>query len=280
MKRFSELCADLERTARPNVMRAMIDQYAASQSKETVDLALSLIDGSLSLRAMRPREVATMITTHVALPSWLIDQSRTLGGTLAETAVLLLSRSTSTCDRPLTSIIELFDNLKGASIQHRCEVVLSLLHECSMWERTVLVRMLVGQRPTRCEIPQEPLSHTETTERFMITTMLYAHKAQSIGEQMYSHFTVGVKKGDVYVPLAKIPNTLNAETNSAVEKLATQRTVEKFGPTHWVSAGIIVEIAYTDVVPSTRTKSGIKLQGARIVRWLPDHTAVDVALLL
>lgn len=277
MKRFAELCADLERTSRPNVMRAMINEYTGSVSAETAAPAIALINGSMCLRVMRPRELATMISSNMALPSWLIDTSRTLGGTLAETSALLLPRSDSHCERSLPSMIELLASLQGMDLRSRSDMILTLLHECSVWERTVLARIIVGSRPIRNEIPQE--EHTEvieTTENRMITTLLYAHRAQSIGQQAFSHFTVGVKKGEIYVPLAKIPNTLTAEINPIVEGLATQRTVEKFGPTHWVSIGIIVEIAYTEIVPSTRTKSGIKLLGARLVQWLPNHAVADV----
>ena len=277
MRRFAELCADLERTSRPNVMRTMIDHYAASVSVETATLAMSLINGSLCLQVMRPRELATMISSHMALPLWLIDTSRTLGGTLAETSALLLPRSDSHCERSLPSMTGMLTSLQGKDLRSRSDMILTLLHECSVWERTVLARIIVGSRPIRNEIPLEERAEViETTEHRMITTLLYAHKAQSIGQQTYSHFTVGVKKGEIYVPLAKIPNTFNAEINAIVEGLATQRTVEKFGPTHWVSIGIIMEIAYTEIVPSTRTKSGIKLHGARLVEWLPDSALADV----
>lgn len=280
MKRFAELCADLERTSRPNVMRTMINEYTGSVSAETAALAIALINGSMCLRVMRPRELATMIASNMALPSWLIDTSRTLGGTLAETSALLLPRSDSHCERSLPSMIELLTSIQGKDLRSRSDTILMLLQECSVWERTVLARIIVGSRPIRNEIPLEEHAEViETIEHRMITTLLYAHKAQSIGHQAYSHFTVGVKKGDIYVPLAKIPNTLNAEINVIVEGLATQRTVEKFGPTHWVSIGIIVEIAYTEIVPSTRTKSGIKLQGARLLEWLPEHTLADIDII-
>ncbi|HLP27441.1 MAG TPA: hypothetical protein VK147_02295 [Candidatus Didemnitutus sp.] len=276
MKRFAELCADLERTTRPNVIRQMINTYSSSVSSETAALAMSLIDGSLSLRILRPREVASAVQSVVALPPWLIDQSRTLGGTLAETSALLLPRSDSHCEHSLESTISLLTSLQHSDLRSRSEVILGLLQVCSIWERIVLTRIITGSRPTRCDLPQQHVEADEATEHRMITTVLYAHKAPSIGQQTYSHFTVGVKKGEIYVPLAKIPNTFNEEISTIVEGLATQRTVEKFGPTHWVSAGIIVEIAYTEIVPSTRTKSGIKLQGARIVAWLPDHALADV----
>lgn len=277
MKRFAELCADLERTSRPNVMRTMIDEYTGSVSAETAALAIALINGSLCLRVMRPRELATMISSYMALPTWLIDTSRTLGGTLAETSALLLPRSDVHCTRSLQSTIELLTSLQHNDLRSRSEVILALLQECSVWERTVLTRIIVGSRPIRNEIPQEERAEViETTEQRMITTLLYAHKAQSIGQQTFSHFTVGVKKGEIYVPLAKIPNTFTPEISSVVENLAGQRTVEKFGPTHWVSVGIIVEIAYTSIVASTRTKSGIKLHGARLLEWLPDHTVADI----
>ena len=202
-----------------------------------------------------------------------------LGGTLVDTAVLLLPKTTSQCPHQLGELVDLLSSLRGVTKESQSAAIIELLSMCSVQERTTLARLLVGARPAQYIQTPDAVAESSMAEQLMVTTILYAHKSQGVSSQTFSHFTLGVKKGDIYVPLAKVANSLDENSNQHVEDFATSRTVEKFGPTHWIAIGIICEVAYVNVEPSTRTKSGIKLKGARLTRWLPDATLDDVGQL-
>ncbi len=233
MKHFAALCADLERTSHESVQQQIRTRYVSIASSVDADVAFALVTGSRSLRMMSSRELADLLINFTNTPLWLFEKCRTLGGTLVDAAALLLPKTKSHCPYSLNEILVTLSSLHALPKELRNAAIIDLLLVCSVQERTTLARMLVGARPARYMHTSEDVAETSSPEQLMVATILYAHKSQDVGSRTFSHFTLGVKLGEIYVPLTKVANTFDEESNRHVEDFASRRTVEKFGPTHW-----------------------------------------------
>jgi DNA ligase-1 len=55
-----------------------------------------------------------------------------------------------------------------------------------------------------------------------------------------------------------------------------QATQQRFGPVRLLRPGRICEVAFDDLEPSARRKSGFRLTGVRLQRWRSDCGLMDV----
>jgi DNA ligase-1 len=67
--------------------------------------------------------------------------------------------------------------------------------------------------------------------------------------------------------VAKIAGGLTGEELRRIDAFARRNTLDRFGPVRAVRPQLVFEIAFEDVEPSARRKSGLALRRARIVKW-------------
>ncbi len=90
------------------------------------------------------------------------------------------------------------------------------------------------------------------------------------------HYTVGLWKGRVLVPIAKARANLSNSEIHAINAFVRENTLEKFGPVRTVKPEIVMRLEFDAIQASTRTKSGLSLKGPRIIKWHSNLTSGDV----
>jgi DNA ligase-1 len=103
--------------------------------------------------------------------------------------------------------------------------------------------------------------------------MLYAQRGHGRRATLFTDYTFGVWKEGSLVPFAKAYSGLTEEEIRVVDRWIRENTIDKFGPVHAVRPEIVMEIAFENVQPSTRHKSGIAVRFPRISRIRSDKTA-------
>jgi DNA ligase-1 len=103
--------------------------------------------------------------------------------------------------------------------------------------------------------------------------MLYAQRGHGRRATLFTDYTFGVWHEGSLVPFAKAYSGLTEEEIRNVDRWIRENTIDKFGPVHAVRPEMVMEIAFENVQPSTRHKSGIAVRFPRISRIRSDKTA-------
>lgn len=102
--------------------------------------------------------------------------------------------------------------------------------------------------------------------------MLYAQRGHGRRATLFTDYTFGVWDAGRLVPFAKAYSGLTGEEIRRVDRWIRDNTIEKFGPVHSVRPELVMEIAFENVQPSTRHKSGVAVRFPRIARIRQDKT--------
>ena len=90
-----------------------------------------------------------------------------------------------------------------------------------------------------------------------------------------TQFTLALWRGAELVPVGKLESGLSACDTKAVATFISENTLARFGPLRSVKPELVFELAFEDLTPSTRHKSGWILHSPRILRRRPDLEAKD-----
>jgi DNA ligase-1 len=113
--------------------------------------------------------------------------------------------------------------------------------------------------------------------------LMYAQRGHGKRSSFYSDFTFGVWRakdgGEELVPVGKAYFGFTDEELLQLDRWVRNHTVSRFGPVREVSAnhdaGLVLEIAFEGLNPSTRHKSGVAMRFPRIARIRWDKPARD-----
>lgn len=105
--------------------------------------------------------------------------------------------------------------------------------------------------------------------------LLYAQRGHGRRANLYTDYTFAVWDGDDLVPFAKAYSGLTDEEFREVDKFVRANTKERFGPVRSVTAELVFELAFENIQPSNRHKSGIAVRFPRMVRWRKDKKPAD-----
>ena len=100
--------------------------------------------------------------------------------------------------------------------------------------------------------------------------LMYAQRGSGKRSSYYSDYTFGVwKTPDELVPVGKAYSGFTDEELLRLDRWIRTNTVERFGPVRSVKPGLVLEIAFDAVQPSSRHKSGVALRFPRVhrIRW-------------
>jgi DNA ligase 1 len=110
--------------------------------------------------------------------------------------------------------------------------------------------------------------------------LMYAQRGSGKRSSFYSDYTFGVWRSNVtggqdLVPVGKAYSGFTDVELRQLDKWIRANTSETFGPVRAVVPGLVLEVAFDAVQPSTRHKSGVAMRFPRIhrIRW--DKPAVD-----
>ena len=105
--------------------------------------------------------------------------------------------------------------------------------------------------------------------------LIYAARGSGIRASLYTDYTFGVWHEGALVPFAKAYSGLTNDEIRQVDAWVRRNTVEKFGPVRTVKPELVFELAFEDIRPSNRHKSGIAVRFPRIARWRQDKKPED-----
>lgn len=128
-----------------------------------------------------------------------------------------------------------------------------------------------------------PKGHWYKWKRAALTidcVLMYAQRGSGKRSSYYSDYTFGVwKTPDELVPVGKAYSGFTDEELLRLDRWIRTNTVERFGPVRQVAPGLVLEIAFDAVQPSSRHKSGVALRFPRVhrIRW--DKPAAEAETL-
>jgi len=105
--------------------------------------------------------------------------------------------------------------------------------------------------------------------------LIYAQRGHGRRASLYTDYTFGVWDEGKLVPFAKAYSGLTDEEIRRVDRFVRNHTLERFGPVRSVTPQLVFELAFENIQPSTRHKSGIAVRFPRVVRWREDLSIQD-----
>ena len=100
--------------------------------------------------------------------------------------------------------------------------------------------------------------------------LTYAMRGHGRRTNLYTDYTFALWEEDQLVTFAKAYSGLTDAEIKQVDRFVKQNTLERFGPVRQVKPELVFEIAFEDIAPSTRHKSGVAVRFPRILRWRHD----------
>jgi DNA ligase-1 len=111
--------------------------------------------------------------------------------------------------------------------------------------------------------------------------MMYAQRGHGKRSSFYSDYTFGLWEGDTLLPVGKAYSGFTDEELKKLDKWVRDHTTNRFGPvrevTHNRETGMVLEVAFDSVQPSSRHKSGVAMRFPRIhrIRWDKPSAEAD-----
>ncbi len=102
--------------------------------------------------------------------------------------------------------------------------------------------------------------------------LLYAQPGSGRRAGLYTDYTFAVWHGDQLVPFAKAYSGLTDEEIRRVDAFVRRHTLDRRGPVRFLEPRLVFEIAFQEIHPSTRHRSGVAVRFPRITRWREDKT--------
>ena len=105
--------------------------------------------------------------------------------------------------------------------------------------------------------------------KYVDAILMYAQRGHGKRSSYYSDYTFGIWKDKKLVPIGKAYSGYTDKELLKLDKFIRNNTLNKFGPVREVKKEIILEIAFDNVFPSGRHKSGVAMRFPRIhrIRW-------------
>jgi DNA ligase-1 len=126
-----------------------------------------------------------------------------------------------------------------------------------------------------------PKGHWYKWKRAALTldcVLMYAQRGSGKRSSYYSDYTFGLWQGEKLVPVGKAYSGFTDEELLKLDRWIRNNTTERFGPVRAVAPGLVFEVAFDGVQPSSRHKSGVALRFPRIhrIRWDKPPAEADV----
>lgn len=100
--------------------------------------------------------------------------------------------------------------------------------------------------------------------------LVYAQRGHGRRASLYTDYTFALWRDGELVPFAKAYSGLGDEEIREVDAFVRASTIGKFGPVRSVEPRLVVELAFEDIRPSSRHKSGLAVRFPRMLRLRRD----------
>ena len=303
MKRFAALHRALDETKGADEREVLLVAYFREVSAEDAAAAASLLAGPRPRRAVTPAELRAWAADAAALPEWLVEESRQAVGDLAETVAHLLEVGSESAagarEWPLHRLVaERLLPLGAARGEAKRTLLLATWRELPadqllLWNRLVVgtFRPLVmadqvarahaiamgGVSPALPAAAATDVSqtHTHTVEAILV----YAQRGAGEASSHYVDYTFALWQEGELVPIAKASGGLPSAEVEELDRWVRRNAVEKFGPVRRLRPELVFELGFDGVEASGRHKAGLTLRAPRVLRWLRERAAGEVASL-
>ncbi|WP_366553052.1 cisplatin damage response ATP-dependent DNA ligase [Aquibaculum sediminis] len=135
------------------------------------------------------------------------------------------------------------------------------------------VEGLMLKRAASPYLAGRPKGHWYKFKRDALTVdavLMYAQRGHGRRSSLFSDYTFGAwTEAGTLVPIGKAYSGFTDAELARLDKWVRDHTVDRFGPVRAVEPGLVLEVAFDAVQPSSRHKSGIALRFPRIarIRW-------------
>lgn len=231
-----------------------------------------------------PTILRDWIAEATGLPNALIEASRRATGDLIEALALILPGPIApppSLDQVLADLTALPPGPLAKS------AILSTAFSLPVNERTLYFRLITGTlrlplsaallSQTRQVIAGVPTIPAEPTHQ-ILAVMIYAQAALTTGARG-PEITLAVWDGPALVPITRARANLPKPQISTLMAWIRSSATGRFGPLRAVPAQQVFRLGFTALTTNARRKSKLNLTGPRILDWLPDAPASDVARL-
>ena len=146
------------------------------------------------------------------------------------------------------------------------------LRELWAASREAGIEGLMLKRRASPYLPGRPKGHWFKWKRAPLTidcVLMYAQRGAGKRSSLYSDYTFGCWKGAELVPVGKAYSGFTDAELKELDKFIRDNTIDRFGPVRSVKPGLVLEVAFDAVNPSSRHKSGVAMRFPRIhrIRW-------------
>jgi len=191
---------------------------------------------------------------YSGIPDWLLTRCQKEGCDLAETLARCWPVEGTGLSEPLSDFLsDTFPELRSP------EKLLRVWNQCKTSERIGVNRLLLGHHP---ETKREREPDPNLPRKVVQAELMYAVVSGS------PEYSFGLKrKGDLQI-FARV-TVEDIKHSEQLLQFIEKNTTEKKGPVRVVRPGLVGRISYVGLVPSTRHKSGLKVEGARLESLYP-----------
>lgn len=144
MKRFAALFAALDGTTATGAKTAALAAYFREAPESDRLWCAALLSGRRPKRAVNATELRDWAAQAAGLPGWLMEESYSVAGDLAETIALVLPPAKAPEDRPLTDWIETLVSLAGQPADARRSAIHAAWNALDGAERFLFNKLLTG----------------------------------------------------------------------------------------------------------------------------------------
>lgn len=146
---FTDLYLAVRDTSRSEEKVALLAEYLACVPNDEFGWAVYLLQGGNHRGGVKSRELREWAADVAHVPGWLVEESYSVAGDLAETVSLLASRAASPDtaqprEQSLAKWIHDIDTINSASVAERRGLVVSLWASMSQPEILVFTKLLTG----------------------------------------------------------------------------------------------------------------------------------------
>ena len=144
MKRFTALFLEIDRTRSTKAKVEALARYFRDAPAEDRLWAIAVLSGRRPKRGATTSQLRTWAATRSGLPLWLVEETYSIVGDLAETIALILPPAKHSDDFTLSFYIEKLQHLLNAPIEQKEEVITALWAGLESSERLVFNKLLTG----------------------------------------------------------------------------------------------------------------------------------------
>ena len=109
--------------------------------------------------------------------------------------------------------------------------------------------------------------------------LVYAQAGHGRRASLFTDYTLAAWDGGRLVPVAKAYSGLTDEELRSMDRWIKRNTLARRGPVRTVPPEHVFEIAFEDIRPSSRHKSGVAMRFPRILRWRKDKPPAEAETL-